>query len=242
MGPRRLPALIATGGLALALGACTVDIGTWTSDDLGGPQTSEDRPIAGVVAVDLTTSGDLTVTLGSAPALTVTAPEDALPHLTSEVRDGVLELGIDRSGGIRGSITYELVVTDLSAVTVAGSGNVRADAAAGDRLDVAVSGSGELRIDAVDVTDLTVTVSGSGDVTLAGEAGHQAVVVAGSGTYRGDDLTSATTDVEVAGSGDAVLTVTDTLTAAVAGSGSVRHGGGAHVVSQVSGSGSVTER
>lgn len=73
--------------------------------------------------MSLQTSGDLTITTGGEPALTMTAGQDVIDRLTSEVRDGVL---VTRTPGaaIRGSgpITHSGGATVTSRVT--GSGDL----------------------------------------------------------------------------------------------------------------------
>jgi hypothetical protein len=233
---RTLATLTATGALALTLTGC----GSLTA----GSGTTEERAVDGVTAVVLATSGTLTVEHGTEQSLTVTAGAYVLPHLTSDVRDGVLVLDTDDSPrwGPQGSVEYRLVVPDLESVRVDGSGSVAAgpDLAAGDELEVVLDGSGDVRFDDVDVETLDLSIAGSGDVEIAGSADRQRVSIEGSGRYTADELTSREAQIGLEGSGDATLTVTRTLDAHVQGSGSVTHAGGAHVTSDVDGSGRVS--
>lgn len=231
-----LRAIMAIGTSALLLAGC----GVLGSDP--GPRTTEERDVEGVTAVALETSGDLVVEEGATTSLTVTAGERVLERLTSEVRDGMLVLGTDRRGwGNQGEIDYLLVVEDLEAVHVRGSGDVEADGAATGDLEVVVEGSGDVRIADVDVDALLVRLEGSGNVRLGGTAESQAVTIDGSGSYYGDDLTTEDATVSVQGSGSAEVHVTGALSASVSGSGSVTHTGGADVESDVQGSGAVRE-
>lgn len=227
-------------GAVLVLTAATVGV-AGCSGVGGGPTVTEERTIDGVHAVDLRTSGSLTVELGDAPSLTVTAREGVLDELTSEVEDGTLVLG--REGGPRwgmpGRIEYTLVVTELEALAVRGSGDAEADGASGGRLSVTVEGSGDVTVRDVDVDTLDGQVAGSGGLVLEGRAGTQNVVVEGSGSYDGSDLVTREAVVAVRGSGDADVHVTERLDVQVDGSGSVLHTGGAEVTSDVDGSGDV---
>lgn len=227
-----------------------------------GPTATESREVDDVVAVELATSGHLTVTRGEEPSLTITAAERVLDELTAEVVDGVLVLGRDRpSGWAAGPVEYELVLPALEAVSVRGSGDVDVDelggspaitvegsgdvdvaAASGESLAVAVTGSGEVRVGGVAVEDVRLDLEGSGDVVLAGRTVDQHVTVRGSGTYDGVGLSSDEAVVALEGSGGADVDVSDRLTAVVAGSGSVTHAGGAVVDGDVDGSGEISER
>ncbi|NTW39162.1 MAG: DUF2807 domain-containing protein [Cellulomonadaceae bacterium] len=237
MTPRRTTLVVGlaiAAAAALALTACGMP---------AGKQTTQERDVADVTSVRLLTSGTLTVEEGGTPSLTVTAGENVLGRLTSDVRDGVLVLGVDGSslGAMTGSISYHLVVDRLDAVTVEGSGDVTADAATGTRLDVAVRGSGDVTVSGVDVRSVAVAIAGSGDVSLAGRADDQAVVIEGSGDYLAASLATRDATVSVEGSGDVDVDATGTLDVRIAGSGSVTHTGGAAVTSDVAGSGEVRE-
>ncbi|MBO1751830.1 DUF2807 domain-containing protein [Actinotalea sp. BY-33] len=210
----------------------------------GGPRMTETREIEHVTAVELATSGDLTVEHGARPSLTVTAGERDLPRLTSEVEDGVLRLGTERSLGWRGPgpVSYHLVVTELEAVELTGSGDVTVDRADGESLAVSLAGSGAVRVGEVDVQGTAVSIAGSGDVVLDGRTAELQVSIEGSGAYEGAGLTSRDAAVSVAGSGGVDVEVTRTLDVSIEGSGSVTHGGEAQVRSDIQGSGSVRVR
>lgn len=230
-----LRTIMALGTLTLLLAGCGALADT-------GPRTTQERDVEDFTAVALETSGDVVIELGDTPALTITAGERVLDRLTSDVRDGVLVLGSDRPGwGSDGRVDYHVVVTDLEAVHVRGSGDVDAEAATSDGLEVVVEGSGDVEVADVDVDALQVRIEGSGDVELAGRAARQAVSVAGSGNYRGSGLTSEDATVSIEGSGDVEVDVTGSLGVTVQGSGVVTHTGGAEVEQDVQGSGGVQE-
>ncbi len=234
-----LRAIMATGTLALLLAGCGA-LGAGA-----GPRTTEDREVAGLddaTAVALETSGDVVVEIGDTPSLTITAGERVLDRLTAEVRDGVLVLGNEQRGwGDHGEIDYHLVLTELQAVHVRGSGDVEAAETTAAQLDVVLEGSGDVRVSGVDVDALRVQLDGSGDVELAGRADAQVVDIQGSGNYLGRELASSDATVSIDGSGDAEVDVDGALRATVEGSGVVTHTGGAEVEADVQGSGTVRE-
>jgi hypothetical protein len=206
-----------------------------------GPTRSQDRDIPAVSEVELATSGDLTLTTGDAPSLRITAGRDVLPDLTSEVHGDRLVLGTKPSAGNLGKVRYDLVLPAAHVVELSGSGSIRA-ADPSALADIRLSGSGEVRADGLDVDGLTVDLSGSGTISLTGRAGRQTVELDGSGDYRAEGLDSTDAEVTVAGSGTADVQVTGTLKAVIEGSGTITHGGGASVQTDIGGSGSVEER
>ena len=204
-----------------------------------GPMSSASREIGDVNAVVLDTSGDLEISEGE-PSLTIHAPEGILDVLTSDVSDGVLELG-RRPGAVafgRAEVRYELTVESLESIELSGSGDVTSSISA-DGFTIDISGSGDVTVTGLDADSVDVTIDGSGDVDLAGTAGELTVEIDGSGEVDADDLEVIDATVAIGGSGDASLHVTGTLRAEISGSGSVTHRGGAEVDAEVSGSGEV---
>lgn len=228
-------------GALVAVTAVLVTTGCAVGDP--GPAVTQTRALAGVTQVDLRTSGTLVITQGESASLQVTAGENVIDRLTSDVRDGSLVLSVSRSPLVRlGTVRYDLVVPSLEGVRVSGSGGVQAAGDLGPRLTVETSGSGSVRADGLKLERLEVTISGSGSVELTGGVSRQTVQISGSGGYAAERLKSREADVRISGSGSAALTVTDSLDAEVSGSGSVTYAGGAAVSARTSGSGRITER
>ncbi|MFD1504748.1 DUF2807 domain-containing protein [Georgenia yuyongxinii] len=207
-----------------------------------GPATTEERTIEDVSAVSLAGAGNVNLTTGAEPSLTVTAGENIIDRVTSTVRDGVLRLDVDGPMyGSPGEITYDLVLPSVEEIRIDGAGDVDAQLTAGETLEVDLSGAGDVRATGVDVTSLTVRVGGVGGVHLSGAADRQTVVISGVGDYDGVSLTSADADVTIGGAGDAQVHATDTLNASVDGAGSIVHTGGARVTSSIDGVGNIRQ-
>lgn len=207
-----------------------------------GPQTTEERVVAGASAVRLSSIGDLTISTGPEPSLSITAGSRVVERITSTVEDGVLDLDVKSGVNIGlADITYDLVLPEVRAITVAGAGDVAGDLGRADALDVVVSGAGDVDLRGLDLDRLVVTIGGAGSVSLSGVADRQEVEISGVGSYHGVDLESRLADVLVSGAGDADLFVTDSLEATVSGAGSITYSGGAKARSSVTGIGSVQE-
>jgi hypothetical protein len=193
-----------------------------------------------VHAVDLRTSGDLTISTGATPELTITAGRTTLGYLTSTVEDGTVVLGSRSGHDARGDIAYELTLPTLDGMVIAGSGSAQGTVVADGSFTVTVSGSGSAALEGLAATAVTVQLSGSGDIHLAGTADAQSVELDGSGTYHGDDLTSHTGDVQVDGSGSAHVNVSNQLDAAISGSGTISYTGAPALTTHVSGNGTIS--
>ena len=205
----------------------------------GGPMTSEEREIGDVSAVELDTSGNLTITEGK-PSLEISAPREALERLTAETDGSTLRLGTTPGQQVvLGEVRYELTVSDLSEITVNGSGDVESTVSSDAGILVDVDGSGDVSWTGLDADDVTVRVAGSGDVELSGTTASLTIQVDGSGDIDVGDLEARDAVVTIAGSGDVQVTALDTLSAEITGSGTVAYTGDPEVDAEVSGSGEV---
>jgi hypothetical protein len=233
MTTKRFRRVLATTGLLAFVTGCS-------AFQSAGPQTTQERTIQGVTAVELLTSGDLTITIGTTEALTVTAGANQLTGLTSQVIDGTLIL--DTKGSISGDseISYALTVAPLERVDLSGSGDASGSGVLRGDATLSVTGSGSANLTDLELSGIVVDISGSGDVQLAGRAVTQRVTVSGSGNYNGSGLATEETTVEVTGSGNAQVQATERLSATTSGSGDVTYTGDpADIERDSSGSGEI---
>jgi len=229
---RRLLAVPAAGILLLT-GSC----GFFRD---AGAQTTEDRPIQGVTAVRLLTSGDLAITVGQTQTLAVTAGANQQVGLTSQVIDGTLILDNKANNPNGDGISYALTVPPLTSLDISGSGSAIGIGVLTGDAQLRDSGSGRATVTGVNLTSVVVDLSGSGDVELGGRADTARVTVTGSGNYNGSGLTTGQTEVDIDGSGAASVNATQRLAATVSGSGDVTYTGNpVQISTNVSGSGQI---
>jgi len=187
-----------------------------------GHVATESREVSGFNEIVLLGSGDVIVSVTGIESLVIDAEDNIMPLLTTEVRNGRLELGSDTSFSANLGITYTITADVLNGVTINGSG------------DVTASG--------IDASSFEATINGSGDIEPAGTTEELTVGINGSGSYRGADLTASTGTVEVAGSGSVVVNVSDDLDVSIGGSGDVEYIGDPAVTHSIGGSGDVSKR
>ncbi|MFN8495065.1 MAG: head GIN domain-containing protein [Caldilineaceae bacterium] len=200
--------------LTITLAGCTPIIGS-------GHIISEERSVTGFTALELSGRGDVIITQTGAESLRVSADDNVLPLVTTQVRGKRLILGLKRDSMLwETTVRYEVTVRELSALTLSGSGDITLTKLDGNRLDVKLSGSG--------------TISAAGHVqTLVIDLG-------GSGEFTGAELASQQAEANVSGSGNVVVQASDTLAANISGSGHVTYIGNPRLTSHVSGSGAIS--
>ena len=185
-----------------------------------GKMKTEVRPVEKFASVRVSVPANVLIERTGAEGLSVTADDNLLPILDSEVEDGTLHLSIAKGKSFSGRIPiFRITVADLRELDVEGSGSVKASK--------------------LDGSALSLSVSGSGDVHLAGRSDDLAVAVDGSGSVDAAELQAKRAKVAVLGSGDVTVDARDELEATIMGSGGVDYLGSPKVTSSVLGSGSI---
>ena len=227
-------------------------------------QSVETRKLPAFTTVQSGGSFDIYIDKGSEESVRIETGSLDPRKIITEVEDGNLKVYLEE-GNYSNNIRAKIFLTykGLSAISQAGSGKMecRSDLVAesfkirstgsggldikgaikAKELEIMLGGSGETEIRSVDVHHLSVTVSGSGVLTIvSGNTEDQRVSVSGSGGLNAFGVQSDNASVSVKGSGSADITVDDSLSATVTGSGSINYKGGAQVKNVVtSGSGRV---
>ena len=172
-----------------------------------GHVISEARTVSGFHGVSLSGAGRALIDRGGFETLVITAEDNILPLLTSEIRGGLLELGVESGAGIRtaGEITYEVGARTLDEVRISGAGDVEATG-----LDTAF-----FRLD----------VSGAGNIAAFGRAAEQDVTVSGAGRYDGEGVRSRVVTLRVSGAAFARVRASHELHVDVSGTAVVEYYG-----------------
>lgn len=187
----------------------------------GNVQT-QTRDVRGFDAVEFAGAGQLTVQQGGTESLQISADEDVLSDLTSEMIGTTLRLGVRDGTSIPDNAKISYSVT---AKTVK---------------QLALSGAGDVTVTGVDGAELSVTHGGAGRITTSGRVTRTAVYLTGVGSYDGRNLAAQDADVTLSGTGEAVVNAAGTLQAHLTGIGSIRYVGDPEVTQDDRGVGQIT--
>lgn len=199
------------------------------------------RDVADFDAVELRGRGRMTIEIGDSESLSISADDNLLSLITTEVVDERLIVDVDPVVDPTEELEFRVTVTELSVVAVAGSGSIVTSGLDGGVLDLSVSGSGRVAARMLALDRIEASISGSGQIEVEGTAQSLDVSVSGSGHFAGSDLEAATGTVSVSGSGTAVVDVVEELEAVVSGSGIIDYLGDPDLVQRISGSGDVRQ-
>lgn len=183
---------------------------------------TQTRTVGAFQSVRLEGAADVSIKIGPAVSVSVSADEAVAPLVTTEVRKGALVIGFQKGAKSprKGKIRVEITTPSLDGIALSGAGSIHAQGVTGERFQAELSGAGKLMCDG-SVRQVKVTLSGAGDATLNRLSAHDA-------------------EVTLSGTGKVQVHATDSLQARLSGVGEVRYDGKpARIDSKVSGIGKV---
>jgi hypothetical protein len=189
-----------------------------------GVAATQTRSLARFTGIELAGSNVVAIRVGPKQSVVVHADDNLLRRVTTQVKAGVLVVGnTPGSFTTKSPMSVGIIVPSLRALDLAGSG--------------VISASG------IQTRSLTARVSGSGVLVARGSVDRLDVTVSGSGDARLDALVARDVRAVVSGSGRILVTATESLDAAVPGTGAITYSGNpAHVTTSVTGVGAVMQR
>jgi len=209
-----------------------------------GPLVTQTRTVGNFSGVSSEMSGKVNFTIAPEYKVEITAQQNILDVLNTNVVNGVLH--IDFKDNVRVKQHEDLLINitapyaDYFRLSGSGNMNVQGDIVA-NNLKVTLSGSGDIALQTAVIADkIDTEISGSGNISIAnGSAVAEDVDISGSGKVEmaGVDAQNAVT--HTSGSGDVKLALSKNLDAHITGSGSVYYHGNPIISTHISGSGRV---
>ena len=200
----------------------------WAQDtreriEASGVEKTDSRSVAEFSEVELEAIGKVKITIGDSFDVQVSADENVLPQVTTEVVDGRLKLSL-REGIIlpkNTDIRFAITLPKLARAVVSGAGDIHVAGDLGDSLALEISGAGSIHAEG-EVDRLEGNISGAGNLELS-------------------KLNSTTAVIRISGTGNAQVYAVENLDAKISGVGNVRYQGTAKVQGKVSGIGHVSK-
>ena len=225
---------------AVTLTACGLPV-RFTEVRGSGNVITESRTVAGFNAIELSGIGTLIIEQSDRESLEITAEDNLMRHIQSEVSGSRLQLGGEDFVNLRPTrdIIYRLKVKNLRQIESSGLGKVEMKNLETDDLAVEISGNGRVSLEKLQATTLTLEISGLGDVSINGKVKSQQIEISGAGNYKAPNLASETAIVDISGTGTAILWVTKQLDLDLSGAGTIHFYGSPMINSDISGSGVV---
>ena len=209
-----------------------------------GPLVTQTRTVGNFTGVSSEMSGKVNFTIAPDYKVEITAQQNILDVLNTNVVNGVLHIDLKNNVRVREHEDLLINITapyaDYFRLSGSGNMNVQGDITA-NSLKVTLSGSGDITVQNAVIADkIDTDISGSGNISIAGgSAVNEDVDISGSGKVEmaGVDAQNAVT--HTSGSGDVKLALSTNLDAHISGSGSVYYHGNPIISTHISGSGRV---
>jgi hypothetical protein len=201
--------------LLFSLTACTKD----TIAGSGTP-ISEFRNVADFTKVSSEGVFEVTITQGDLQSVEITADDNIIQRVKTEVVDNELRLYLDDRNYKDISLKANIVSERINGIENMGIGNV------------VISNVDE-------GGNFNVYNSGTGDISITGRAESLTVKNEGDGKFKGFQFIVSNCNVEIVGSGDCEVHATSTLNVDIEGSGDVYYKGAPTIEANISGLGKV---
>jgi hypothetical protein len=184
-----------------------------------GKTASETRKLESYHAIKLNLPAQLTVDVGTEGKLDIAADDNILPHITTKVKDGQLEISSDQSIRNMKILTIKAQTAQLDALLVNGAANILINGLIGDRF--------------------AVDSNGASAIAVNGRIGTLAATLNGASHLQATKLAASRVTVKITGAGDADVSASNELDATTIGSGRIRYTGSATVTKKIIGAGVV---
>jgi len=204
----------------------------------------ETRSVSNFNGVHSSGSFHVYLQMGNSESLRLEGNPETLKNVETVVENGILQIRMKKNFNwfnINTSrVTVYVNAKKIQALSQSGSGKIEvSNFINSSALDTKVSGSGSINCSAK-VTDFSAAISGSGKINLQGESSNSDIKVSGSGKLDAPKFITNNANIKISGSGDAYLTINESLSANISGSGSVNYSGNVkNVNARTSGSGKV---
>ena len=218
---------LAAGGLALGVAGCVLPLNITIGDDGthvrgSGHVVTVSRHVGSFDAIVASGASTVVVERTGAEGVELTAEDNLLPYLETEVRGGVLYLGVKEGVNLSPRRDILFYVESYEVVEVDASGAV------------------SMELDVGWVPQLWVSLSGASHLLAWGEADEQDVSVSGASRHDALDLQTRWTRVDASGASLADVWVGERLDVVASGASHVRFRGSPEVRADVSGASTVT--
>jgi hypothetical protein len=186
-----------------------------------GTITSETRALPEFREARLAGSAQVEYRHGQSSECTITADDNLLELIDTEVRDGILRIEFQQQ--VQPTQRIQIVITSP------------------ERQGFAIAGSADLTAEGLDADRFRLSIAGSGKAQLSGQVEDLRVDISGSGSVQSPQLICDQVTIKIAGSGKADVHAQQQLSLTIAGSGRVTYSGDAEVSQNVVGSGKVEQ-
>jgi hypothetical protein len=189
-------------------------------EDGSGISKSEKRSVPSFRSVSLDGAFDVKIDLQKTRGVEISADDNIISHIVTEVKDGTLHVTTDKSICSKTGLRVHITNDDVGKITA--------------------DGSSDISVSDVKNDELAVSINGAGDFSASGRTGKLIAGISGSGTMNAQKLHADEVHVSIEGAGDAAVYAAEKLRASIEGAGDITYyGNPKEVVKNVTGAGDI---
>lgn len=191
--------------------------------------------------------GTVILQQGEEESLIVETTPDLMPKIVTEVNGDTLQLKVKQSwlGSLLAGnaffgpqqIKYLITVTNIQALSIFGSGLIKAEHLKLESLDIHIHGQGEVKLDWLLTETLSTSIHGQARIGIAGEVKRQNISISGAGEVDLSKVKNYHSVLKIHGNGTAKLWCDEVLDVSISGMGKVSYLGYPKVKQRISGLG-----
>jgi hypothetical protein len=236
-------------GRGLVVGAIVVgwfssvaiaDVNTTNGPQLvgSGDAATESREVGEFADIAVSGAIKLDVTVGPAVAIDITAEDNILPHVKTEVTGDRLKIFVDESYSSKLGVKVQMAAPELRGLRASGASKTTVTDASGERFRLGLSGASECKWKG-EVDALAMKLDGGSQAKVSGTAGRLEMNCSGASKVEARDLETKTAKAKLSGASTARVNVSDDLNVEASGASSLRFSGQPTVKKNVSGASTV---
>jgi hypothetical protein len=232
--------LVLTAGMSNLVTGCTIDL---RDHDGSSDLSTQTRQVPSFTGLRVGGAFDVVLKQGDSYGVVVQADADIIDYITTDVKDGILRIGMKEHHQelFHNTTTLKVTVTykELTSLDLSGASEVKTEnKLTGTDLSIESSGASEVKLDMA-VQNLDMSLSGASKLNLTGTAVQSKIDASGASEVSAADL--AITNLSIYGSGaiEAKVNVSGTLKANVSGACTVKYLGNPSVDVRSSGASTI---
>jgi hypothetical protein len=188
-----------------------------------GNVKEETRNVGDFSAVGVEQGVSATISVGPRTSVTVSADDNLLPLVRTEVKNGRLMVGlterhIKSSQGIRVNVT----TPELKAVGGSGGSSITVEGSTGSTFEAEGSGGSVITVNKVSAEQIKVATSGGARVSLSGTGKDLKIYMSGGSGVKAMDIPAASVEISGSGGANAEVAASESLEADLSGGAKVR--------------------
>jgi hypothetical protein len=226
-------------GLLIAAGSAGCDIAFAPAVIGNGVAKSESREVGRFSEIDVSSAIQVNVKVGPETKLVVTADENILPLVKTDVMGSRLTIYMDGSCSSDLGVRVEGTVAELDAFSGSGASTSTLEGIAGERFKLELSGASHCKLDG-NVEAMDALLSGASRATIVGATKRLQIECSGASHVNATELVAESVSTELSGASTADVNASKELYAEASGASTLRYGGKpARVQKDVSGASTI---